>query len=332
MPESESWLLRALLEVVAPHLDICFIAEGRDSCDFQSYTLIFLAWGVNMADALSESMPDDQITVMGFTQIISDGFDLSVYNYVSVFSLCFPIVLFNVFLGWPDYRSLFLALGEFSSNPAHLRMVLNESDRLSWLGTVTGIWTFLASCGIAQLFHDRFNKRSVPAAQSIVSGMKRAPLAFLVAVIASVAIVVAVLALSLVQGLLGQVLGPAASILVLVTAIVVILMYLQYAIAFAACVLDKDGPIGAYRSARDLTRGFRWSLFGLFLFAGLFFFLLQLVLMAIAGALIMVLPNGLTAVGLVFVLLLLNPLVMGWSNGLMVASYNRLKALQGTDV
>nr|WP_145994367.1 hypothetical protein [Mesorhizobium loti] len=281
----------------------------------------------------ADTTADYSVTRIQFTQIISDAFDLSIYNYIVIFLINIPVVIINIVFIGSDYFALFEGVDRFWANPAVLRHALEDSDRLYWANTATAVWGFLASCGIARLFHDRLNKQPGSRMASVVAGMKRAPLALGVALIAGVAAVVVTMVFAVAIGLLGKLGFIAVLALFVVFAFVVVL----YALAFAACVVDGAGPFAAFQIARDLTRGYRGSLLGLFFFASLFqaIFLTVLGLLAYAigiaamWAFPMVFVPFLTIVLAVVVMILVGMFATGWNNGLMIVTYNRLKALKG---
>lgn len=279
-----------------------------------------------------ETRSDYSLTRLGFTQIISDAFDLSVYNYVAIFLVSIPVLIINFVFFSAEYSSLVEGLNRFWANPAILRHAL-DSDRLYWANVIAATWSFVASCGIARLFHDRLGKQSASATTSMVAGAKRSLQAVVVAALAGIAALVVtmvfIVAVDLVDGI--------AFIAIIALFGTVAFVFVFYALAFAACVVDGVGPLAAFQVARSLTRGHRWGLLGLSVFAclfqGMFFAVLGLSTLAIVTATSWAFPTefvGFLTTTLGGVLVVLGGvLATGWNNGLMIVTYNRLKALKG---
>jgi uncharacterized membrane protein len=70
-------------------------------------------------------------------------------------------------------------------------------------------------------------------------------------------------------GLLGTVAVMAGLVLLIVPGVILTVMWVA---AGAACVVEGTGVSGAFRRSVELTRGYRWPIFGLFVALILFMF------------------------------------------------------------
>jgi uncharacterized membrane protein len=83
-----------------------------------------------------------------------------------------------------------------------------------------------------------------------------------------------------------------------------LILYTMWLVAVAACVVERTGPWRSLRRSQELTKGYRWKIFGLFLLLLVFSLinpLLQLALTAAAGATAATIGNAIwTAIGSAF--------------------------------
>src|SRR5262245_52640153 len=62
-----------------------------------------------------------------------------------------------------------------------------------------------------------------------------------------------------------------------------IMFAVMWCVVAPACVVERTGVFGAFRRSRDLTRGHRWPIFGLFLAFGFLMVIISMVFGAVAG-------------------------------------------------
>lgn len=262
---------------------------------------------------------------LGIIQVISDAFDLTIYNYIWIFCLNVPVVLAQALLFGPRFFEAPVDFGEFSNDPESLQKSLG-GNYLFWADIVAATLTLVVSCGVVRLLHDRFNRSPNSSADSIVAGFKRAPYALGVFAIWFAAFLVAGLAFAFVASIFSAIFGAFGVVLAFAASAVCFFWMIQYLFSYVACVLDGAGPISAFQISWRLTEGYRWPLLWLCVVSGFFMAIAGLVIGGAMWALTWVLPVAAVAIltNLAFV-----PLFSGWGNGVPVMAYNRLKLLKG---
>jgi hypothetical protein len=73
----------------------------------------------------------------------------------------------------------------------------------------------------------------------------------------------------------------AGTLLLIVPGMILVMMW---SVAIPACVVERTGVFGAFSRSRELTRGHRWAIFGLYIAFILFMIVISMVFAALSGA------------------------------------------------
>ena len=103
-----------------------------------------------------------------------------------------------------------------------------------------------------------------------------------------------------------------------------LMLFVMWYVAVPVCVVERAGPITSMGRSRELTKGYRWKVFGMLLLVGLF-------QMVGAGVIAGMSYTAGTAVGLI-VNLIWTAIVSAFSAVLAVVAYHDLRvAKEGVD-
>jgi hypothetical protein len=119
---------------------------------------------------------------------------------------------------------------------------------------------------------------------------------------------------------LGVLLG---SILLIIPGLILMVMWY---VAVPVCVVERTGPVESLSRSQELTKGFRWKLFGLYL--------LVLIIGAVGGSILPVVGEALAGIwGQVAVQLVWQGLAQAFGSVLIVVAYYYLRvAKEGMDI
>jgi hypothetical protein len=81
----------------------------------------------------------------------------------------------------------------------------------------------------------------------------------------ALALLLAVLISTFVFGMLAAVLGPFGIVLTPAIYVPSMILLVMWAVVVPACIVENLGPIGSMSRSADLTKGFRWRIFGIVL-------------------------------------------------------------------
>jgi len=146
------------------------------------------------------------------------------------------------------------------------------------IGLATFVFVFvmivLSLFSQAVILHAAFqNMRNQPASifGSLKVGLRRFLPLLLLGLVMIVLTVLVVMALSMAAGFTVAISGNTAyTIVATIVAIIlglaaVAILYTMWFVAVAACVVERRGPFAAMGRSNQLTRGYRWRIFGLLL-------------------------------------------------------------------
>jgi hypothetical protein len=197
---------------------------------------------------------------------------------------------------------------------------------------VSIVFSMLSQAIILHMAFQNMRNQSANIIESLKLGIRRFFPLLLLGICIGILMVLVAMGVGLAVGVTTLISGNTmSSVLVAIAAALLglaalALLYTMWFVAVAACVVDRRWPFSALRRSAQLTKGFRWRIFGLLL--------LLLVTSTIVSLMIRLLASPLGGIPLTFVAGLAWAAVIGAFYAIVVAvSYHDLRvAKEGMDI
>ena len=152
------------------------------------------------------------------------------------------------------------------------------STALIWVGALLGIIVVLGFTMIGQGMlllgaFQRLRGQALRIGEVLQRVLNRLLPLLGLSILWGLALFLAVAASVFVVGMLAAALGAVTIVLVPAIYIPAAILLVMWAVVVPACIVENLGPIGSMSRSTDLTKGYRWKIFGIFLLL----FLLSLV-------------------------------------------------------
>ena len=137
------------------------------------------------------------------------------------------------------------------------------------------------------------------------------------------ALLLAVVVTGFVFGLLAALLGPLAIVLVPAAYVPSAILLVMWAVIVPACIVEGLGPIGSMSRSADLTKGYRWRIFGI---------MLLLMLLSVGGAIVQMML-GAVSQGLagIFAIIWFVVWIAYWNCAIIMTYHDLRVAKEGID-
>jgi len=232
-----------------------------------------------------------------------------------------PLQLFNL---WFATQAQLISVGAISAAQVGLFAFL--------FLFVSIVFSMFSQAIILHMAFQNMRNLSANILDSLKLGLSRFFPLLLLGICIGILMILVAMAVGLAVGVTALILGNTISSVlagiaaVLLALVAVALLYTMWFVAVAACVVDRRWPFSALRRSAQLTKGFRWRIFGLIL--------LLLVTSTIVSFTVKLLASPLGGIPLTFVAGLTWAAVIGAFYATVVAvSYHDLRvAKEGMDI
>jgi hypothetical protein len=133
------------------------------------------------------------------------------------------------------------------------------------------VLSLLSQAVILHLAFQNMRNQPTNISESLKIGLRRFFPLLLLGLVVGIVMVLVILALSMAAGGIVVISGNtmytvAATVVAVVLGLVVLaILYTMWFVAVAACVVERRGPFAAMGRSKQLTKGYRWRIFGLIL-------------------------------------------------------------------